>query len=101
MPRREQPPASGPDEGSLAAQAHAEVREQVARVREEVLRTRENTLRVTADIAETEQQLAATLRVLAETARDEGRPDDAERLERYAEEALRFAALEERRAAEG
>jgi propanediol dehydratase small subunit len=77
------------------------VREQMARVREEVLRTRENTLRVTADIAETEQQLAATLRVLAETARDEGRLDDADRLERHAEEALQFAALEERRAAEG
>ena len=56
MPRHEKSPPHGWDESHHAAQAHADLRDQLARVRAEVTRTRNETLRVTADIAETEQQ---------------------------------------------
>src|SRR3954447_1753005 len=98
MAQYERSPSSGRDENSLAAQAQAELREQLAQVREQVIRTRDETLRITGDIAETERQLAATLRRLADSARTQGRPRDAARLDREADDAQSFAASEEQRA---
>jgi hypothetical protein len=92
---------SGPDEAHLARVAHDDLKQQLARVREEVARTRKETLQITAEIAVTERHLATTLRLLAGSARAEGRLQDAERLERHADEAQHFAAAEEQRVTNG